>query len=47
MALIVPKSFMNDEFTDAGIIHEIEAKFNFICQFLLPSNAFEHTGVKF
>ncbi|MCY8057161.1 DEAD/DEAH box helicase [Bacillus inaquosorum] len=46
MALIVPKSFMNDDFSDAGIIHEIGAKFNFICQFLLPSNAFEHTGVK-
>lgn len=45
MALIVPKSFLNDDFSDGGMINEIEQKFNFICQFLLPVDSFKHNGV--
>jgi trans-aconitate methyltransferase len=45
MALIVPKSFLNDEFKDGGMIKEINSMFNFICQFSLPVNAFTHVGV--
>lgn len=45
MALIVPKSFLNDEFSDGGMIKEINDLFNFVCQFELPSNSFQHVGV--
>lgn len=45
MALIVPKSFLNDEFKDGGMIKEINNMFNFICQFELPSDSFNHVGV--
>ncbi|PHA02977.1 helicase [Bacillus pseudomycoides] len=46
MALIVPKSFLNDTFIDSGMIKEINNMFNFICQFELPSNAFKNLGVE-
>jgi trans-aconitate methyltransferase len=45
LALIVPCSFLADEFTDRHMIKEIERVFNFICQFDLPSNAFKAMGV--
>jgi predicted RNA methylase len=45
MALIVPKSFLNDEFSDSGMIKEINNMFNFVGQFKLPSNSFQHVGV--
>lgn len=46
MALIVPKSFLNDEFTDGGMIKEINNMFNFVCQFELPLDSFKNVGVK-
>jgi predicted RNA methylase len=45
MALIVPKSFLNDTFSDGGMIKEINKLFNFVCQFELPSNSFQNVGV--
>ena len=45
MALIVPNSFLNDEFIDGNIIKQINEKFNFIVQFNLPSNSFKNVGV--
>lgn len=45
MSLIVPSSFMADDFTDSGIIKEIDNRFNFIYQVNLPSNVFKSTGV--
>ncbi|MCK9198449.1 MAG: N-6 DNA methylase [Bacilli bacterium] len=45
MVLIVPNSFLNDDFSDAGMIKEINNRFNFICQFDLPSNSFQSLGV--
>lgn len=45
MALIVPKSFLNDDFTDSGMIKEINEMFNFVCQFDLPSDSFKNVGV--
>ena len=46
LALIVPHSFLNDEFTDSGKIKEIEARFSLLCQFDLPSTYFAGSGVK-
>lgn len=46
LALIVPNSFLNDEFTENGKIKEIEEKFSFICQFELPAAYFAASGVK-
>lgn len=45
MVLIVPDSFLNDDFADKGMIKEIDSRFNFICQFDLSSNAFQSLGV--
>lgn len=45
MALIAPKSFLNDDFLGSGMIKEIDDMFNFICQFEIPSNSFKHVGV--
>lgn len=45
MALIVPNSFLNDDFTDSGMIKEINSMFNFVCQFSLPANSFKNVGV--
>jgi hypothetical protein len=46
MLLIIPNSFMNDEFIDSGTIKEMNNRFNFIFQFDLSSNAFKHVGVE-
>jgi predicted RNA methylase len=45
MVLIVPNSFLNDEFFDKGMINQIDEKFNYICQFNLPKDAFKNVGV--
>lgn len=45
MVLIVPDSFLSDDFTDKGMIKEIDNKFNFICQFDLSSSSFKSLGV--
>ena len=45
MALIVPNSFLNDDFSDNGMIKEINKHFNFICQFDIPANSFKNVGV--
>lgn len=44
LALIVPRSFLADEFTDGGMIREMEKRFSFLGQILLPSNAFSQAG---
>jgi len=46
LALIVPQSFLNDDFTDGAKIREIEERFSFICQFDLPDTFFLQSGVK-
>jgi len=45
LALIVPSSFMANEFIDASMIREIDLYFNFICQFDIPADAFKSMGV--
>lgn len=45
-AIIVPESFIVDDFTDKGNINLINKHFNFIGQFVLPSNIFESVGAK-
>lgn len=45
MALIVPSSFLSDDFTDSGMIKNINNRFNFIFQAELPSNVFKNVGV--
>ncbi|MFK3936639.1 DEAD/DEAH box helicase [Alkalihalobacillus sp. NPDC078783] len=45
MALIVPKSFLNDDFTDSGMIKQMNAMFNFVAQFNLPTDQFKQFGV--
>jgi len=45
MALIVPNSFLNDEFADGGMIKEVNNHFNFICQFDIPANSFKNVGL--
>lgn len=46
MAIIVPDSFLKDEFSNKKQIEEISNKFNFICQFDLPDNSFKNVGVE-
>lgn len=45
LALIVPGSFLNDDFMDGNFIKEIDARFNFLGQFDLPVNSFKALGV--
>ncbi|PYY28327.1 N-6 DNA methylase [Paenibacillus illinoisensis] len=45
LALIVPLSFLADDFADGGTIKKLNEKFNFIYQAELPSNSFENVGV--
>lgn len=47
MALIVPNSFLNDTFSDGGMIKTINEYFNFICQFDLPVDSFKNVGVNY
>ncbi len=46
MAIIVPTSFLVDEFSNKHQIETVEEHFNFICQAKLPINSFAHIGVK-
>ncbi|WP_182101553.1 SNF2-related protein [Niallia taxi] len=45
MALIVPSSFLADDFMDRNGISEMEEMFNFIVQFDIPANSFKNVGV--
>lgn len=44
-AVIVPNSFLSDEFSDKSDIQAINNNFNHIVTVSLPSNAFKHVGV--
>ncbi|MGG1650454.1 helicase-related protein [Paenibacillus sp. NRS-1775] len=46
LALIVPLSFLADDFTDSGAIKVINEKFNYVYQAELPANSFESVGVQ-
>lgn len=45
LALVVPQSFLADDFSDSGLIREMERSFSFLGQFALPNNVFEDMGV--
>lgn len=45
LALIVPRSFLADSFTDGTQIREMESHFSFLGQVVLPEDAFAHLGV--
>ncbi|GFN32553.1 helicase-related protein [Paenibacillus xylaniclasticus] len=45
LALIVPVSFLADDFTDSGMIKRMDQMYNFIYQIELPSNSFKSVGV--
>jgi predicted RNA methylase len=46
MALIVPKSFLSDEFSNKSDIEFMNENFNFLCQVKLDKNAFDYLGVE-
>lgn len=45
MALVVPQSFLADDFSDGGLIKEMEKHFSFLGQFSLDKNTFASLGV--
>lgn len=45
LALIVPRSFLEDDFTDKEQIREMEGRFSFLGQVLIPDDAFSCLGV--
>lgn len=45
LALIVPVSFLADDFSDSSMIKQMNDMFNFIYQVELPSDSFKSTGV--
>lgn len=45
LALVVPRSFLNDSFSDKSMIQEMERRFSFLGQVELPANAFSQMGV--
>lgn len=45
MALVVPYSFLADDFSDGGLIKEMEKHFSFLGQFTLDANTFSGLGV--
>ncbi len=45
IALVVPQSFLADDFTDGKMIKELNKSFSFLGQFSLPHDAFQHLGV--
>ncbi len=45
MAVIVPSSFLADDFMDKKMIEFVDERFNFIAQFSLPKNSFKDVGV--
>lgn len=46
MALVVPFSFLADDFSDGGYIREMEERFSFLGQFELDADTFAGIGVK-
>lgn len=46
MCIVVPNSFLNDEFMDKNLIISMNKMFNFVLQFNLPSTAFKSVGVE-
>ena len=46
MALVVPASFLADDFSDGGLIREMERCFSFLGQFSLSPDTFSAIGVK-
>ncbi len=45
MAIVVPRSFLSDEFTDGGMIRTMNERFHFLGQFDLAANVFQALGV--
>lgn len=45
LALVVPRSFLNDTFSDKSMIQEMERRFSFLGQVELPANTFSQMGV--
>ena len=45
MALVVPGSFLADDFSDGGLIREMESRFSFLGQFMLDEDTFQAIGV--
>lgn len=45
MALVVPRSFLADDFSDSGLIKEMEKSFSFLGQFALEDDTFAQMGV--
>ena len=45
LAIVVPRSFLLDDFFDGTMVREIEQRFNFLGQFDLPPTAFSAMGV--
>lgn len=46
LALIVPFSFLNDEFSNKSDIEYMNNNYNFVCQIKLDNNAFSYLGVE-
>ncbi|WP_139116819.1 HsdM family class I SAM-dependent methyltransferase, partial [Paenibacillus polymyxa] len=46
LALIVPCSFLSDDFTDSGMIKELNNRYNFVYQVAMPSDVFKSVGVE-
>lgn len=46
LALIVPRSFLADDFSDGNLIKEMEARYSFLGQIALPEDAFAAMGVE-
>ena len=45
LALIVPQSFLADQFMDGNMIRVMEGRFRFLGQVILPDSAFSALGV--
>lgn len=45
MAIVVPKSFLDDDFSNKAMIKEMESMFDFLGQASVSASAFKHLGV--
>jgi len=45
LAMIVPNSFLSDDFSDGRMIEEMNKRFSFVCQLDMPAEAFKMLGV--
>lgn len=45
MGLVVPSSFLADDFSDRGMIDEVSKGWNLLCQFDIPTDTFKELGV--